>query len=487
MVKRVLLSGLLLIFLHNFSSYALLEGFYKDVFQDEGTQINGGNLKIDCDYIKYTMEHLDTEDKTLQSSVMIKNSNDDNGYLLYPDGGPRFAIIFYHGGYMGHSSDLGTAGRDIIRKHYYNGGSQFGSCAGSYMLSSSSTTYFKIWPGKMNGPNVSNTSVDRIINAGSPFIGINGFKAGDIIAGVYHNNGGSVDTNNSVKGTVFCAMNNAGTMKGYADIWAWKDNDTTGRALGHCGHPEGSSKTDQIRYISASMLYITQGLGKPGIKHKLNTGQTITMDKTTKDSMPLFTKIGDMQYHHFLLNCESAQNVKITVEGQTGFDFHVFVAKDTFAFKQKALYSDSTAGNAKTLNIPTLASGKWYVGVKLNTTVTAGTGTGFPTYSGKLEVLNGISYTIKAEWQGQGIFDLTEAAVRQQLAIVMQNKNVRINTGNLPVKQLQVYTVQGKLCWEPKVNEIARHYSWKPDCAGMYVVRLVCGKNSFTVPLSVVK
>jgi hypothetical protein len=439
------------------------------------------------------MEHLDTEDKPLQTSIMVKGTTipDDNGYLLYPDGEPRFAIIYYHGGNMTHSSDLGPVGRGIIRKHYYNGGSQFGSCAGSYMLSSSGTNYFKIWPGRICGngePNVSNTSVDKIINAGSPFVNYLNFKVGEVITKVYHNNGGSVDTTKSVKGTVFCAMHNSGTMKGYADLWSWKDNDTTGRVLGSTGHPEGNTAEAQKRYMGAMMLYITDGLGKPSIKHKLISGQTITMDKVTADSMPLYTKIGDKQYHHFLLNGESAQNLTITVTGQTGFDFHVFVAKDTFAFKQKALYADSTAGNSKTLTVPKLESGKWYVGVKLNTTVTAGTGTGFPTYSGKLEVLNGISYTIKAEWQGQGVLEFTKANIRQQLAInILNNKNVHINTGALPVQRLQIYTMQGKLCWEPKTSGATKQYSWKPDGAGMYVIRLVCGKDSYTHRISIVK
>jgi hypothetical protein len=62
------------------NTFAKLEGFYKDVFQDEGTQINGADMKTNCEYIEFTMEHLDTKDnKTKQAEIMIKNPNDDNG------------------------------------------------------------------------------------------------------------------------------------------------------------------------------------------------------------------------------------------------------------------------------------------------------------------------------------------------------------------------------------------------------------------------
>ncbi len=484
-----IISSILLLFIFLHPTNATMEGFYCDVFQDEGTQISGGNLEIDCEYIDFSQEHLNTSsDETGQAEIMIQSDDDDNGYLLYPDGEPRFALIYYHGGYMGHASDLGEEGRQRIRDHYYHGGSQFGSCAGSYMLASSSNNYFKLWPGRMDGPNVSNTSVDKIINAGSPFIGYHGYKEGDEIDGVYHNNGGSVDTNDAPEGTEFCAMHNEGSMKGYAAIWTWKDNDTTGRVLGHTGHPEGSSSDAKIKYISASMLLIADGLGIPDIKHTLESGQTITMDKETADNDPLYTKIGDKQYHHFLLDCEEAENVKIEVIGEDGFDFHLFAAKDTFAFRQGALYADSASGNSKTLMIPRLEKGTWHVGVKLNTTVTTTSGSIFPTYGGKLEVLNGIAYTIKADWESVGIYEMTQKQIRKQLSInIMNNKKVRINIGKLPVKNIHVYNMQGKLCWKVKTSQEMKQYNWQPASAGMYVVRLGFEKEIYTQRLTIVK
>ncbi len=477
---------------------AKLEGFYCDVFQDEGTQIGGSDMKKNCDYIGYTMEHLNisqnnSTNRKKQLEVIEKCDHDDNGYLLYPDNQPRFAIIYYHGGSMSHSRDLGEEGRKRIRTHYYNGGSQFGSCAGSYMLATYfrgryQETYFRIWKGGMDGPNVSRTPINKIINASSPFIGYMDFKAGDVVKSVFHNNGGSVDTTEMPEGTRICAMHNSSSLKGYGAIWAWKDNDTTGRVLGITGHPEGNSSTDQKRYMGACMLYITDHLGKPKVKGTLSNGGIVEMTKGTKDDDPLRTKIGDKQYHHFTLECETAKNVEITVAGEEGYDFHVFVAKDTAAFRGNAEYADSSSGHAKKLTIPILESGKWYVGVKLNNTVSTSSGTLFPKYTGDLKMLNGISYTIEAKWEAVGIFAGKKEAIRNQFAVKLLTRNrVSIDVGDIVVSQLQVYNAQGRLCWTPEVSKKATQYTWRPKGAGMYIVRLVSGKDIFTRPLTIVK
>ena len=393
-----LFSFFLLFLLTTFYPTEAIEGFYKDVFQDEGTQISGADLEIDCEYIEFTQEHLNTtDDVSGQAEIMIQNPNDENGYLLYPDGEPRFAIIYYHGGYMGHAADLGAEGKQRIRDHYYHGGSQFGSSAGSYMLSSMQSTYFEIWPGTMNGNNVSSEAVDKIINAGSPFIGYLGYTAGSTITGVYHNNGCSIDTTDMPAGTKICAMHNSGDLTGYGAVWSWKDNDTTGRVLGHTGHPEGNTAEEKKKYIGASMLYLRDGLGIPDIKGQLYYDVERVMNKSTSDNDPLFTKIGDKQYHHFIIIFARPTNhVKITLDGEDGYDFHLFAAKDTFAFNHSADYVNSTSGSDKVLAIgEAVPACTLFVGVKLDTTVDTASGSIFPVYTGALEVLNGLAYSIK--------------------------------------------------------------------------------------------
>ena len=453
-------------------------------------------MKINCEYVDFTMEHLETNsNKTKQAEIMIENANDDNGYLLYPDGDPRFAIIYYHGGYMSHSSDLGTEGRQRVRDHYYHGGSQFGSCAGSYMLSTLwqggqvQKTWFQIWPGGMDGPNTSGKGIQKIINEGSPFIGYLDFEVGSVVNNVMHFNGGSVDTTKMPAGTEICAMHNSSSLKGYAAIWSWKDNDTTGRVLGITGHPEGKSAEDQKRYMGACLLLLADDLGRPDIKHSLLNNKTITMDKETSDNDPLNTKTGDKQYHHFIIVLEKpAKNVTIELDGEDGYDFHLFAAQDTFAFNHSADYADSSTGSDKTLTIDDVVPAcTLFVGVKLNTTVTSNQDEIcfdrelFIEYSGKLEVLNGIAYTINAKWDMTDVYVQNQlGGIHNQFRVNTAGSNVHIHVGNLTPQSLQVFDARGRLCWNAKVSDAAEYYIWQPHSAGMYLIRTKCGKDILT-------
>ena len=492
---RFILSFLIFLLISN--SYALIEGFYADLFDDEGTQIMGVDLEEYCEYIGYSFEHLNTSsDKAKQAEVMIENPNDANGYLLYPDGEPRFAIIYYHGGYMGHSSDLGAEGRKRVRDHYYHGGSQFGSCAGSYMLSTYwqggqvQSTWFQIWPGEMDDPNASSTYIDHLIPEKSPLIGYFDFTAGSIVEQVRHNNGGSVDTANAPEGTIFCSMHNSGTLKGYCATWAWKDHDTTGAVLGSTGHPEGKLR-GQTKYICAMMYYLTDNLGRPDIKHQLENNTEIVMDKETADNMPNNTKIGDKQYHHFIIPLENpAKNFVITLDGEDGYDFHLFAAQDTFAFNHSADYADSSSGSDKVLRIDEVVpSCTLYVGVKLATTVTATSSSIFPEYSGKLEVLNGIQYSIKAAWDITDIVAKNQAGgIERQFIAHTAGNMVYITLGNpTKLKRLQVFDARGRRCHNTIIPAGRKSCTWQPPCAGIFFIQIKSGNDIFSQRITVTR
>ncbi|MBN1130479.1 MAG: hypothetical protein JXA71_15915, partial [Chitinispirillaceae bacterium] len=222
---------------------AAIEGFYKDVFVDEGIDLSGPGRMPALDLVGFTHEWMSVDsDTVVQTSIMVHNADDDNGVLLYPDGEPRFAIIYYHGGSMGHYRSLGTTGQNTVRAHFYHGGSQFGSCAGSYLLSRS---YFALWPGRMDGPNTSGDRVVHFIPASSPLHTYFNFGLDSVVSNIVHNNGGSFDISRMPAGTVVLAIHKTvplnPAMQGYGAIWAWKVSDTTGRAVGITSHPEGSS------------------------------------------------------------------------------------------------------------------------------------------------------------------------------------------------------------------------------------------------------
>ena len=103
----LIVSSIAFLFAATFNSAEAIEGFYKDVFVDEGTDLGGPGRMPALDLVQFTHEWMEIDvNTTLQSSIMTTNSNDDNGVLVYPDGEPRFAIVYYHGGSMGHYDDL---------------------------------------------------------------------------------------------------------------------------------------------------------------------------------------------------------------------------------------------------------------------------------------------------------------------------------------------------------------------------------------------
>ena len=97
---------------------------------------------------------------------------------------------------------------------------------------------------------------------------------------------------------------------------------------------------------------------------------------------------------------KGAKNIKIALQG--GFsqdDLFLTLRKGDFAFAKEADYADVTLGAVKTMEFDTLPAGTWYVGVKCDTTVdTVQTDHG-EAYTGHLEVLNGVPYTLTVSWE----------------------------------------------------------------------------------------
>ena len=61
---------------------------------------------------------------------------DENGILLYPDGAPRFRVVYMNGGRAkAHGGTLGEQGRKNYRMFVANGGGYVGSCAGAFIAS----------------------------------------------------------------------------------------------------------------------------------------------------------------------------------------------------------------------------------------------------------------------------------------------------------------------------------------------------------------
>ena len=95
-------------------------GFYKDVWMDGGVRLTS---KKDLPVVRYlglemdnllsaATKDLSARDTLAQARVVVGSELDENGHLLYPDGAPRFRMLYLNGGLATqHGRSLGESGR----------------------------------------------------------------------------------------------------------------------------------------------------------------------------------------------------------------------------------------------------------------------------------------------------------------------------------------------------------------------------------------
>ena len=97
------------------------DGYYKDIFMDSGIRLNSLTDLPVSRYLGLSIESfvsathspdlLTLRDTLLQREIMIGTEDDLNGVLLYPDGAPRFRVLYMNGGKAaGHGKSLGVQG-----------------------------------------------------------------------------------------------------------------------------------------------------------------------------------------------------------------------------------------------------------------------------------------------------------------------------------------------------------------------------------------
>ena len=168
------------------------------------------------------------------------------------------------------------------------------------------------------------------------------------------------------------------------------------------------------------------GNGEVYVKGNLELGYKRDMNKTTADNDPLYTMIGDKQYHHFrFVTDEDIEEFAVILDSEfdpeSGINLYLSLRRDDLAWLTDADYTLCQKGGKKELKIKKLPAGTWYIGVYCATTVDATPTSELPyyfIYSGKTEVLDGIPYSIKATRYK------TFTAVTSQTRSEEGNKNV---------------------------------------------------------------
>ena len=372
--------------------------FYKDIFLDAGIGLNprkslaaSGMLRMPLECLSLSRNDPSDYEYDIQNEMLVGNSDDSNGRLLYPDGQPRYKLLFVNGGSSTtHGKSLDEQALINMRSFVQNGGSYLGACAGAFFASNGYDDkenypyYLSLIPFVMNHTGISNSSTGMFIEPQSPLLNYYNFGNDLYVEEVYHSKGGYPTT--IPEGVeVLARFDRPDHEKVHKKpcVMAYKTSGMSGRIVTTGSHPEYASD-GEIRDLSASMiLYAIDGLGYTSLKGFLQNGKIRQMYKSTEDNDPMFTKIGDKQCHHFAVYIPpNANNITLKVDSEI----------------KCADYSVSTGGASQQFSFKSLEEGIWYVSVQCLTTVDIEQTDYGQSYIGRTDVLNGVPYQIQVTW-----------------------------------------------------------------------------------------
>lgn len=403
-------------------------GFYKDLLIDRGIGLSTGfnsqiadEMGLSVDYLRaYIDQKPDPPvDQTLyQNFLLLGSAYDNNGILLFPDGEPRFRMVWVMGGNAAeHGISLEPNGQARFRSFFDNGGSYSGSCAGAFLADYNSTNFFQLWYGyqwpsghELGQPTVNH---DVRVTTDSPLINLPGFNFSpfEVLGPLRHIGGGYLIEIPQGTEILLTYKNLSQTsifpIEGEPVCWAYKTNADSGRLVNIGSHTEQGHNSDAIEISKAMISYALAGQGEPELKANLDNGIPWCMNRLTEDADPAHTRIGDRQYHHFKVMLTETSQIQIDLEEEAGwnsedFDLHVYVRQNEFAYANSPnlLASDSSDGLTKSLETGELPLGIYYIGVTCPNTVNFSHNVESP-YEGSVAVLNGVAYRIRVTWGDQ--------------------------------------------------------------------------------------
>ncbi len=404
------------------------QGYYKDIFMDGGIKLTSMERLPAAELLNLSIENFAStrysstypptyEDTINQNNLIIGSRNDINGILLYPDGQPRFRVVYVNGGIAtSHGESLGEKGRQRYRAYISAGGSYVGTCAGAFLTAAGTIkadtvyprdNYFGIWPGIARATRLLKSSTGMFIEKNSPLLQYYDF-GGDLYIDSIRHNGGchAYEEELYPDQTEILLRYDHPAQEGKRDIykkisaWAYKENEYSGRVIAIGSHPEAIAYGERLELMAALIKYAIDGNGKTRLKDTLENGEIRKMYKSTYDNDPDFTMIGDKQYHHFMVEIpRNAKNISIEVKGALDYDLFLYLKKDDFAFRSNYNFLNLRPGAEKSLFFEDLEPGTWYLSVECNSTVEAiKTEWGYK-YLGETSVLNGVPYSILVKWE----------------------------------------------------------------------------------------
>ena len=392
------------------------KAFYKDIFMDSGISVTSNTSMPVVEHLGLSLEYFRADGnnattRAMQTAIYAGSIGDANGRILYPDGAPRYRMVYVNGGSSAtHGYTLESEGRERYRQFVHNGGSYLGSCAGAYLATQgyqldyiASPDYLGLWPSHCNRLSTPNFYVEHSIPADSPLLKYYDFSGRFHIDSIRHHNGPCFIDWATVPGTEVLSIfdyPDRPDMHGNPTAIAYKADKWTGRVIPCGSHPEQSWHPDNLGMMIGMVKYCFDGVGNAKVKGNLRNGQVRRMVRNSLQNDPDFTVIGDKQCHHFLVAIPStARNIRFRLEALSDFHLSLMLAKDTFAFTEDAQYRSSDGGRVQELTFDRLERGLWYVGVQCEDTVTVSDPHGtYGTVYTDTNVLNGVPYTICVTW-----------------------------------------------------------------------------------------
>ena len=311
---RILIPILLLTASARLQAQQNAKGYYKDIFIDGGMRVSSRadlpsarvlGMQTEVFLSAKKSKDYSAADTLLQEQCFGGSAIDENGVLLYPDGEPRFRMLYVHGGLAAsHGKTLGERGRENVRQFVRNGGSYVGSCAGCFIASSGVKNdtirlrdeYLGIWPGLCRGTSLSDTPTGISIDKKSPLLKYADFGGDRFVDSVYHNNGAYAYTKEMwPQGTEILARYDTKgltvkrNIQGEPAIWAYKADSQSGRVIPCGSHPENVKTGERLDLMCAMVKYALAGNGSPTLKGELKNGEERVMDRHTHDNNPAYT------------------------------------------------------------------------------------------------------------------------------------------------------------------------------------------------------
>lgn len=390
-------------------------GFHKDLFMDGGVSLASRIDLPAADHLGLAYEFYAGENPEDQRRILAGDEHDHNGTLLYPDGAPRFRMIYVNGGQATkHGLSLGEPALERYRQHNREGGAYCGTCAGAFFACFNTNDnpgpregYLHIFPFKTKSTGISNQPVSQMIPTASPLMKYRGFGEDQLVHEVYHNGGNWIplEATRGMPGVEVLATYSipGHPIDGGAAIWSYRKSVDHGRVVSVGSHPEGETSGEIRDLLEACFLYTLDGVGKARSKGRLVPGETRHMNRSTLDEDPLHAKIGDGQVHYFeILVPEETPNMRLELRGTSGFDLHLYLNPGEMDLSLPTEIAIREAGSVKTFDGP-MKPGKWMVAVECaNRVKTEIRETPDSTYFEVVshrELLNGIDYEVSLDFR----------------------------------------------------------------------------------------